>query len=60
MRRAIEGLPISPEHVLIDGRRLKTLHLPQQAIIKGDGKSLTIAAALDSRQDCPGRRDEEA
>jgi ribonuclease HII len=45
MRRAVEGLSITPEHLLVDGRRLKTAHLPQQAIIKGDAKSLTIAAA---------------
>jgi len=43
--RAIEGLAIKPEHVLLDGRRLKHLQLPQQGIVRGDGKSLTIAAA---------------
>jgi ribonuclease HII len=45
MRRAIEGLALKPEWALIDGRRLKGLEIPQQAIIKGDCKSLTIAAA---------------
>ena len=45
MRRAIDGLPQPPDHVLVDGRRLKGLELPQQEIIKGDAKSLTIAAA---------------
>jgi ribonuclease HII len=45
MRRAIEGLAHQAEHVLVDGRRLKGLELPQEAIIKGDAKSLTIAAA---------------
>ncbi|HEX2338310.1 MAG TPA: ribonuclease HII [Hyphomicrobiaceae bacterium] len=45
MRRAIEGLPHPPDHVLVDGRRLKGLELPQQGIIKGDAKSLAIAAA---------------
>lgn len=45
MRRAIDGLPHPPDHVLVDGRRLKGLELPQQGIIKGDAKSLTIAAA---------------
>jgi ribonuclease HII len=45
MRRAIDGLPRPPDHVLVDGRRLKGLELPQQGIVKGDGKSLTIAAA---------------
>ena len=45
MRRAIEGLSIAPEHVLLDARRLKELPIPQQAIVRGDCKSLTIAAA---------------
>ena len=45
MRRAIDGLGIAPEHVLVDGRALKELPTPQQGIIKGDCKSLTIAAA---------------
>jgi ribonuclease HII len=45
MRRAVEGLSQKPDHVLLDGRRVKDLALPQQAIIRGDSKSLTIAAA---------------
>jgi len=45
MRRAVEGLAIAPEHVLLDARRLKELSVPQQRIVKGDSKSLTIAAA---------------
>jgi ribonuclease HII len=45
MRRAVEGLPIAPEHILIDARRLRELPIPQQPIVKGDAKSLTIAAA---------------
>jgi ribonuclease HII len=45
MRRAVEGLQSRPEHVLIDARNLKDLAIPQQSIVKGDAKSLTIAAA---------------
>lgn len=45
MRRAVEGLAVAPEHVLLDARRLKDLTVPQQRIVKGDQKSLTIAAA---------------
>jgi ribonuclease HII len=45
MRRAVEGLQVAPEHVLLDARRLKELSVPQQRIVKGDAKSLTIAAA---------------
>lgn len=45
MRRAVAGLACAPEHVLIDARRIKDLQIPQQPIVKGDAKSLTIAAA---------------
>lgn len=45
MRRAVEGLGLTPQHLLIDARRLKDMDIPQQAIVKGDAKSLSIAAA---------------
>jgi ribonuclease HII len=45
MRRAIEGLTPTPQHLLIDAKRLKEIAIPQQAIIKGDAKSASIAAA---------------
>ena len=44
MRRAVEGLGATP-HLLIDAKRLKEVAIPQQAIIKGDAKSASIAAA---------------
>jgi ribonuclease HII len=45
MRRAVEGLLPAPQHLLLDARRLRDLPIPQQPIVKGDAKSLTIAAA---------------
>ncbi len=46
MMRAIAALPRVPDHVLVDGNRLpKALTLPAQAIVKGDARSLSIAAA---------------
>ena len=45
MRRAVAGLALVPEHLLIDALRIKDLPIPQQPIVKGDAKSLTIAAA---------------
>lgn len=45
MRRAIAGLSVTPQHLLIDARRLKEVPIPQQRIVKGDQKSLSIAAA---------------
>jgi ribonuclease HII len=45
MRRAVAGLATAPEHVLVDGRPLRGLRIPQQPIVKGDCKSLSIAAA---------------
>ena len=45
MRRAVEGLGVIPQHLLIHAKRLKEIAIPQQAIIKGDAKSASIAAA---------------
>ncbi len=45
MKRAVAGLSVRPDHVLIDGRRVKDMEIAQQPIIKGDAKSMTIAAA---------------
>jgi ribonuclease HII len=45
MRRAVEGLSPAPQHLLIDARRLKDLAIPQESIVKGDSRSLSIAAA---------------
>lgn len=45
MRRAVEGLSLRPAHCLIDGLPVRDFHLPHDGIVKGDGKSLSIAAA---------------
>ena len=45
MRKAIEQLPVTPEMVLADAVTIPDLAIPQQAIIKGDAKSHSIAAA---------------
>ncbi|HZZ86159.1 MAG TPA: ribonuclease HII [Anaeromyxobacteraceae bacterium] len=45
MRRAVEGLAVAPEHLLIDARKLPELRVPQDGIVHGDALSLTIAAA---------------
>jgi ribonuclease HII len=45
MRRAVAALPVRAEHLLIDARRIPELDLPQDSLIKGDGRSYSIAAA---------------
>ena len=45
MKQAISNLTIQPEHVLVDGRLITVLNLPQTAIVGGDGKCFSIAAA---------------
>lgn len=45
MQRAVAGLVIAPERALIDGNRCPTLPCPSEAIIGGDGKVASIAAA---------------
>ncbi len=45
MVRALAGLPLPPEHVLVDGGRVDVIRMPQTAIVKGDARSYSIAAA---------------
>lgn len=46
MHRAIDGLKVRPEALIIDGNRFKQYQeLPHTTIVKGDGKYLAIAAA---------------
>ncbi|WLI75390.1 ribonuclease HII [Kosakonia sp. H02] len=45
MQRAIAGLPITPEYVLIDGNRCPTLAMPSMAVVKGDSRVAEISAA---------------
>jgi ribonuclease HII len=43
--RALRALATIPDHVLVDGRRIPELKLPQTRIVGGDRKSFCIAAA---------------
>ena len=45
MRKAVMGLSISPDYVIIDGSCVPELPFPQQPIIGGDRKCVSIAAA---------------
>lgn len=56
MHRALDGLKILPEHVIVDGNRFYvyrpkladgtlTEPVPHDTVVKGDGKYLSIAAA---------------
>ena len=45
MNRAIEALNIKPDYVIVDGDCIKDCNYPHECVVKGDGKSLSIAAA---------------
>jgi ribonuclease HII len=45
MNDALAQLNPLPSHALMDGRPVKTLRVPQTAIVKGDARSYSIAAA---------------
>lgn len=45
MRRAVLALEPSPEHVLVDARRIPGLTVPQSFIVRGDARDASIAAA---------------
>lgn len=45
MRRAVDGLAVSPEYVLVDGNRCPDWHWPSEPVIKGDSRVEAISAA---------------
>ncbi|PKO87094.1 MAG: ribonuclease HII [Betaproteobacteria bacterium HGW-Betaproteobacteria-12] len=45
MQRAVAGLSVAPERAMVDGNRCPKLAIPAEAVVKGDGKIASIAAA---------------
>ena len=46
MHRALDGLAVRPEAIIVDGNRFKPYRfIPYTTVVKGDGKYLSIAAA---------------
>ncbi len=46
VRRALKKLTINPDYIIIDGNKeIPEIFVPQHAIVKGDAKSISIAAA---------------
>ncbi len=45
MQRAVAGLAITPDFVLVDGNRCPALPMPSQAVVKGDSLVAEISAA---------------
>jgi ribonuclease HII len=45
MRRAVLALPVQPQHIVVDARRIPGLDVPQTPLVKGDTRSYSVAAA---------------
>lgn len=45
MKRAVEGLSVQPEHVLVDGNKLPRWRYAAEAVVKGDARVPAISAA---------------
>ena len=45
MRRALGRLNVKPDHVVIDGRAMRTLPIPHTAVVHGDARCFSIACA---------------
>ena len=45
MARAVDGLPLKPEYVLVDGNRCPNWHWPSEPVVKGDMRVEAISAA---------------
>ena len=45
MRNAVSGLSVKPDYVLIDGNKSPSTSFAEETVVKGDSKSMSIAAA---------------
>lgn len=45
MKRAIEGLSVTPEYALIDGNKSPEINIPHETVVKGDSRVAAISAA---------------
>jgi ribonuclease HII len=45
MKRAVEGLALQPEHVLVDGNKIPLWSYSAEAVVKGDARVPAISAA---------------
>ena len=45
MLRAVEGLAVTPQHLLLDYVPIRECHYPYETLVKGDSRSYSIAAA---------------
>lgn len=45
MQRALKRLKVAPDHVVIDGRSMRTLTVPHTAVVHGDARCFSIACA---------------
>lgn len=45
MNGAVNNLKIKPDYVIIDGNRISGMDIPHETVVKGDSKSISIAAA---------------
>jgi ribonuclease HII len=45
MKRALTRLQVRPDHVVIDGRVMRTLPIPHTAVVHGDARCFSIACA---------------
>jgi len=45
MQRALGRLKVTPDHVVIDGRAMRTLPIPHTAVVHGDARCFSIACA---------------
>ena len=45
MNKAVQSLDVPADYVIIDGNSIKDMQLPHETVVKGDAKSISIAAA---------------
>lgn len=55
MHRAVDGLPLTPEYVLVDGNKIPEWPYASEAVVKGDSRVAAISAASILAKVCRDR-----
>jgi ribonuclease HII len=45
IKRALKRLPMKPDHIVVDGKRINSLMMPHTAVVRGDARCFSVACA---------------
>ena len=45
IKRALKRLPVRPDHIVVDGKAIRSLLMPHTAVVRGDSRCFSVACA---------------